>query len=842
MSSNEFRQVMNDFAAFHYRGGTRGKQGRSPLRRLLQPFEAEIDTYLRGQFDGLCAYTEVVIDPDERVDTAWHRPPSNATTITGDISSDHYWWLALDWRNWYLASNQLTSIKGNNFPVQGDRMAVPQLNKPLMPKRRGRLDQGLILDPCEDSPAFWLRFSEDGGVEARRNVLGPLRGDATITSLDLNTESLRESRAAAIRAAMNMAAGTDASGLIDLLADLTSQNAPHRGAITQALLRRLLRLRPGISPGEIQTLGDMCPDEFLNEFVESSYELEDYTPKSRRLVGELAERAFGAMPDETFGSAFDGLLSYLYPNSPERQSPNRETSSESEPATPVAPQPGSGRRAINPKTTISATHRINRIEIENFRAIVHLVLDVNSEPVDLVDVLDFDDDELQEIVTLHGRPWKMLLGENGSGKSSILHAIALALAGAGIEDAMETADLTWDDLLRWKAPHEDERATGRVRLDFSGGARIDLRFDENGHRFHGLGKGAPAVHLNVRGYGAARFPATKRSSTTSKELANRALDSASPTSCNIDNLLDSIVPILNANEWLGRLADPEFNVAAETISDILGESSLVPLDRDAKPDVATTGQRITRAVPDSSDSDAPRKVLVDGEPLSLVSDGYRSVIALGCEIMAGVGGLASQSGGTSDMRDADGIVLIDEIGAHLHPRWRMQITGKLRKAFPNVQFFVTTHEPLCLRGLVEKEVVRVTKYEKHGVLLDEIDRAPGRYRVDQLLTSEFFGLDSAIDPKVDRLFVEYYDLKRKQQPSSADLERIETLEDKINDRALRPVLGYTRRDQLIFEAIDRFLIGDDLETALPQKRKERREEIVTQVAAIWNRFGSGPAP
>lgn len=96
MSSNEFRQVMDDLAAFHYRGGTRGKQGRSPLRRLLQPFDSEIDTYLRGQFDGLCAYTEVALDSNERVDTAWHRPPGNATTNTGDISSDHYWWLALD--------------------------------------------------------------------------------------------------------------------------------------------------------------------------------------------------------------------------------------------------------------------------------------------------------------------------------------------------------------------------------------------------------------------------------------------------------------------------------------------------------------------------------------------------------------------------------------------------------------------------------------------------------------------------------------------------------------------------------------------------------------------------
>ncbi len=435
----------------------------------------------------------------------------------------------------------------------------------------------------------------------------------------------------------------------------------------------------------------------------------------------------------------------------------------------------------------------------------------------------------------------MLLGENGSGKSSILHAIAMALAGAELDDALERADLTWGDLLRW-GDSAGNRPDGRVLLEFTGGQKIDLRFDDKAHKFWGLGKDAPAVNINVRGYGAARFPATDRSRTSSTDLLDKLLNSPGETTCNIDNLLDSTVPILNAKAWLGALSDPAFNVAAETISDLLGESSIVRAPNGAGSPASTSSRRITRAALDPSKPDEPRQVLVDGEPLSLVSDGYRSVIALGCEIMAGVGGLTSQSGGTSDLREAVGIVLIDEIGAHLHPRWRMQITGKLRKAFPNVQFFATTHEPLCLRGLVEREVVRVTKYENHGVLLDEIDRAPGRYRVDQLLTSEFFGLNSAIDPKVDRLFGEYYELKRRPRLSSVQLERLEQLEHQINDKALRPVLGYTRRDQLIFEAIDEFLIDDPLDAALPAERKARRNQIVQQVAGIWKQFGEATPP
>ena len=57
------------------------------------------------------------------------------------------------------------------------------------------------------------------------------------------------------------------------------------------------------------------------------------------------------------------------------------------------------------------------------------------------------------------------------------------------------------------------------------------------------------------------------------------------------------------------------------------------------------------------------------------------------------------------MSHASGIVLLDEIDAHLHPRWKMRIVESLRATFSGMQFIVTTHEPLCLRGIKEQEVV-----------------------------------------------------------------------------------------------------------------------------------------
>ena len=117
-------------------------------------------------------------------------------------------------------------------------------------------------------------------------------------------------------------------------------------------------------------------------------------------------------------------------------------------------------------------------------------------------------------------------------------------------------------------------------------------------------------------------------------------------------------------------------------------------------------------------------------------------------------------------------MLIDELGAHLHPRWRMRIVPSLRQVFPRVQFLTSTHDPLCLRGLGDGEVV-VVKRDPDGevVAVTDLPSVAG-LRVDQLLTSEHFGLNSTIDPELDSLFAEYYLLKAKPHRTAADTRRL----------------------------------------------------------------------
>ena len=76
--------------------------------------------------------------------------------------------------------------------------------------------------------------------------------------------------------------------------------------------------------------------------------------------------------------------------------------------------------------------------------------------------------------------------------------------------------------------------------------------------------------------------------------------------------------------------------------------------------------------------------------ISQLSDGEKCYITLVCDIARRLA-IANPAG---DPLKGEGIVLIDEIDLHLHPKWQQNVVSKLKETFPNVQFFITTHSPI----------------------------------------------------------------------------------------------------------------------------------------------------
>ena len=88
-------------------------------------------------------------------------------------------------------------------------------------------------------------------------------------------------------------------------------------------------------------------------------------------------------------------------------------------------------------------------------------------------------------------------------------------------------------------------------------------------------------------------------------------------------------------------------------------------------------------------------------PLNVLSQGTQSLIQWIAHLVIG---LAEYYGYPADLQSSPGVLIIDEIDAHLHPSWQRRIIPTLTEHFPNLQVFCSTHSPLMLAGLKAGQV------------------------------------------------------------------------------------------------------------------------------------------
>ena len=104
----------------------------------------------------------------------------------------------------------------------------------------------------------------------------------------------------------------------------------------------------------------------------------------------------------------------------------------------------------------------------------------------------------------------------------------------------------------------------------------------------------------------------------------------------------------------------------------------------------------------------PLRLLVDkdGETLDLsqLSDGERSFLAMICDLGRR---LALANPRLDNPLHGAGVVLIDELELHLHPKWQREVREKLRSTFPNIQFIATTHSPFVIQDLRPGEFINL---------------------------------------------------------------------------------------------------------------------------------------
>ena len=109
-------------------------------------------------------------------------------------------------------------------------------------------------------------------------------------------------------------------------------------------------------------------------------------------------------------------------------------------------------------------------------------------------------------------------------------------------------------------------------------------------------------------------------------------------------------------------------------------------------------------------------------PWSELSDGYHVFIALVADI-ARRAVILNQFDGAAAPARVEGVVLIDELDLHLHPRWQRVALRRLREAFPRLQLIVTTHSPQVLSSAENRQVRRLVdgRIQERNVLVSGRD-------------------------------------------------------------------------------------------------------------------------
>ena len=126
------------------------------------------------------------------------------------------------------------------------------------------------------------------------------------------------------------------------------------------------------------------------------------------------------------------------------------------------------------------------------------------------------------------------------------------------------------------------------------------------------------------------------------------------------------------------------------------------------------------------------------------------------------------------------VVLVDEIDLHLHPRWQRTLMGFLSEQFPNTQFIATAHSPLVVQAAQDANIALLRREGDPVVIDNDVERIQN-WRVDQILTSELFGLESARPPQISPALEERNKTLAKSRLTKADEKRLAETDAQIGD-------------------------------------------------------------
>ncbi|KKO08325.1 hypothetical protein LCGC14_0042630 [marine sediment metagenome] len=363
----------------------------------------------------------------------------------------------------------------------------------------------------------------------------------------------------------------------------------------------------------------------------------------------------------------------------------------------------------------------------------------------------------------NNRKWTIFTGENGSGKSTILKSIGLVMAGS---DALPELIGNPDDWIMMGADlgeiiAEIETANGKKRkisLSIKRGEGMTKFIKRSSDTLALLND---ALEHTTRSYLTIGFGASRRLSEPG--LSDRGHSGRThPRARSMLSLFDPSATLNPLESWAMQLDystdGSGLDVIRAVLSDFLPEMKFSHIDKQKEALIFETE---------------------DGKvPLRSLSDGYQSVAAWVGDLLYQI---TNTFGDYKDPLSARGLLIIDEVDLHLHPKWQRRLLDFLEDRLPKMQLIVTTHSVVTAQQAPFGALHYCVRRDGSPVVeLFDID--PGNLLLNQLIATEAFGQMSDESVQVELAKNEYREIQRKEDKTTADEERLKALSEVLGAR------------------------------------------------------------
>ncbi len=333
--------------------------------------------------------------------------------------------------------------------------------------------------------------------------------------------------------------------------------------------------------------------------------------------------------------------------------------------------------------------QINQIHLKNFKG--------------------FDDNTFQ-----FNPQFNVLIGDNGTGKTAILDALAVSVSsyvlgigqaqargilkeevrrqdfGDSLEPQLPVIISTHGEIESQKIQWQRVKKSLESRTTVKEAKQlIEIAKSHNQQ----VSQGKPVILPVISYHGTGRLWKERRQTLNTRPKASR-----------MSGYFNSLEPVSNSKiflEWFKTMEIAAIQKKIETTRVEVVKEAII----NCIPDLETVFFDVIEDTLASVKIEQDKRYTLHYD---LLSDGFKNMIGMVADIAYRCVTLNPHLNEQA-LYKTNGIVLIDEIDLHLHPKWQKRIINDLKRTFPRIQFIATTHSPFIVQSLRSDEVINLDK-------------------------------------------------------------------------------------------------------------------------------------